>query len=83
MKIKNRCKKYLNLIELQCNVLFLSGFGVELDIKNERKRVCRGQGQDMGVLMWVGGAGARAGRCPCGWGSPSEQFLTGSCMVTT
>ena len=43
------------MIELQCNVLFLSGFGVELDIKNERKRVCRGQGQDMGVLMWVGG----------------------------
>ena len=47
--------KYLNLIELQCNVLFLSTFGFELDIKNERNGVCRGQGQDMGVLMWVGG----------------------------
>ena len=26
------------LIEVQCNVLLLSVFGVELDVKNERKR---------------------------------------------
>ena len=30
-------KKYLKLIEVQCNVLFLSAFGVEVDVINERK----------------------------------------------
>ena len=29
------------MIEVQCNVLFLSTFGVEIDVKNERKRVSR------------------------------------------
>ena len=31
--------KYLKLFEVQCNVLFLSVFGVELAVKYERKRV--------------------------------------------
>ena len=29
------------MIEVQCNVLFLSTFGVEKDVKNWRKRVSR------------------------------------------
>ena len=29
------------MIEVQCNVLFLSTFGFEIDVKNERKRVSR------------------------------------------
>ena len=48
MKIKE-CKfakgliteKYLKLIEVQCNILFLSVFGVELDDINERKNAFR------------------------------------------
>ena len=35
------CIKYLKLIELQCYVLFLSAFDVEINAKNERKRVSR------------------------------------------
>ena len=30
-------KKYLILIEVQSNILFLSAFGVEVDAKNGRK----------------------------------------------
>ena len=30
-------QKYLKLIEVQCNVLFLSGFGVELAVKMRGK----------------------------------------------
>ena len=42
-RLKSRCniQKYLKLIEVQYNVLFSSAFGVELDVKNERKRVSR------------------------------------------
>ena len=29
--------KYLKLIEVQCNVIFLLTFGVELDVQNEIK----------------------------------------------
>ena len=44
MKIK-KCKfgkgviawKYFKLIEVQCNLLFLSAFGIEVDVNNERK----------------------------------------------
>ena len=35
------CIKYLKLIELQCYVLFLSAFDVEINAKNERKGVSR------------------------------------------
>ena len=34
-------KKYLKLNKVQSNVLFLLVFGVELTVKNERKRVSR------------------------------------------
>ena len=33
--------KYLKLIEIQCNVLFLPVLGVELGVRNERKRAYR------------------------------------------
>ena len=33
--------KNISLIEIQCDVLFLTVFGVELTVKNERKRVFR------------------------------------------
>ena len=48
MKIKTykfaKCRitlKYFKLIEVQCNVIFLSVFGVELDVKNESQKCGR------------------------------------------
>ena len=43
MKIKKwgSLQKYLKLIEVQSNVVFLSAFGIEVDAKNKRKRVFR------------------------------------------
>ena len=37
----NNIKIYLKLIEVQCNIIFLSDLGVEKAVKNERKRVSR------------------------------------------
>ena len=43
MKIKNKCSisECLKFIEVKSNALFLSTFGVKIDVKNKRKRVSR------------------------------------------
>ena len=43
MKIKNKCSisECFKFIEVKSNALFLSTFGVKIDVKNKRKRVSR------------------------------------------
>ena len=43
MKLKNKCSisECLKFIEVKSNALFLSTFGVKIDVKNKRKRVSR------------------------------------------
>ena len=61
MRIK-KCKfgkgliawKYFKLIEVQCNLLFLSAFGIEVDVNSERKRVSRmGENSYFSITGWT------------------------------